>query len=273
LTLVLDFDGRTGVNAWAIDVTADPTSYAAGCDFIVMITTGTVGGVSAVGYPVAAFSIENRNGKANVTQWNSVNVVAPATAGIPDVNAKNLNNVSAAAITAINANLGTTQPINFTGTGASALAKGDAVDIGGVAQTGLDIAANYTAARATKLDNLDAAVTTRMATFTLPTNFSSLGIGVTGHISIVDTLTTYSGNTPQTGDLYAVMTGVNTELSSPPAITASIINMLKWLFTKAKNKRTQTSTTELLRNDADNAIIGTSVKSDDGTVFTRGKYS
>jgi hypothetical protein len=32
----------------------------------------------------------------NVTQWNSTNVSSPATAGIPDVNVKNINNVAAA---------------------------------------------------------------------------------------------------------------------------------------------------------------------------------
>ncbi len=36
-----------------------------------------------------------------------------------------------------------------------------------------------------------------------PTNFSSLGIGSGGHILNVDTLTTYTGDTPQTGDAYA----------------------------------------------------------------------
>lgn len=40
-------------------------------------------------------------------------------------------------------------------------------------------------------------------TQTFPTNFSSLGISVGGHISNVDTLTTYTGDTPQTGDSYA----------------------------------------------------------------------
>lgn len=38
---------------------------------------------------------------------------------------------------------------------------------------------------------------------TFPTNFSSLGIGSGGHIQNVDTLTTYTGDTPQTGDAYA----------------------------------------------------------------------
>lgn len=35
-----------------------------------------------------------------------------------------------------------------------------------------------------------------------PSNFSSLGIGASGHILIVDTLTTYTNDTPQTGDAF-----------------------------------------------------------------------
>jgi hypothetical protein len=70
---------------------------------------------------------------ANVAQWNGSAVAAPASAGIPDVNVKNMNNIAASAVTTINANLGTVQPLNFTGTGAGALVKGDTVDIAGVA--------------------------------------------------------------------------------------------------------------------------------------------
>lgn len=65
---------------------------------------------------------------ANVKQWTSSNVLSPATAGIPDVNVKNMNNVAATSITTINANQGTTQPINFTGTAGSALVKSDTID-------------------------------------------------------------------------------------------------------------------------------------------------
>ena len=36
-----------------------------------------------------------------------------------------------------------------------------------------------------------------------PVNFSALGISAGGHISNVDTLTTYTGDTPQTGDCFA----------------------------------------------------------------------
>lgn len=70
---------------------------------------------------------------ADVTKWNGTAVSTPATAGIPEVNVKNVNNVSASSVTTINANMGTTQPVNFTGTGASALAKSDVVDIAGAA--------------------------------------------------------------------------------------------------------------------------------------------
>lgn len=57
----------------------------------------------------------------------------PATSGIMDINVKNMNNVAATSITTINANQGTTQPVNFTGAGASALAKSDMVDVAGAA--------------------------------------------------------------------------------------------------------------------------------------------
>lgn len=70
---------------------------------------------------------------ASVTQWSGTNVATPATAGIPEVNVKNINNVSSSSVTTINANQGTTQPLNFTGTAGSALVKSDMVDIAGSA--------------------------------------------------------------------------------------------------------------------------------------------
>lgn len=82
------------------------------------------------GTPQASSSLPT---PANVTKWNGTTVATPATAGIPDVNAKNINNVATTSVTTINANQGTTQPINFTGTGASALAKSDMVDVAGAA--------------------------------------------------------------------------------------------------------------------------------------------
>lgn len=56
------------------------------------------------------------------------------------------------------------------------------------------------------LTNLDATISSRFAAASAPANFSSLGINSSGHLSRVvlcDTITTYTGNTPQTGDAYA----------------------------------------------------------------------
>ena len=58
-TLVVDLDGVTGLNSVKIQTT--DAFYAVGHDYSVVIATGTVGGVSAIGYVVGAFSIENRS--------------------------------------------------------------------------------------------------------------------------------------------------------------------------------------------------------------------
>jgi hypothetical protein len=64
-----------------------------------------------------------------------------------------------------------------------------------------------------------------------------------------------------------------TELSAVPGVTASMLAALEWVFLLSRNKINQTSTTQTIRNDADSATIGTSVVSDDGTTFTRGKLT
>lgn len=60
---------------------------------------------------------------------------------------------------------------------------------------------------------------------------------------------------------------------SAPSTTASIVTKLNWVFTLAKNKILQTENTQTIRNDADTADIATASVSDDGTTFTRGKFS
>jgi len=55
VTLTVDFDGHTGLHSVAID-TSD-AFYTAGSVFDVVITTGTVSGISAVGDVVGTFSL------------------------------------------------------------------------------------------------------------------------------------------------------------------------------------------------------------------------
>ena len=63
------------------------------------------------------------------------------------------------------------------------------------------------------------------------------------------------------------------DIASVPAMTASALSGLNWLFALARNKRTQTATTETVYKDDGSTSLATSTKSDDGTTFTRGKYS
>lgn len=53
----------------------------------------------------------------------------------PSVNVSTINAVATTSVTTINANQGTTQPVNFTGTGATAYVKGDTIQIEGTDAT------------------------------------------------------------------------------------------------------------------------------------------
>jgi hypothetical protein len=66
ITLTVDFDGVTGLNNVRVAATSG-NGYTTGTNVALIITTGTVDSVSAVGYKVAEFSI-GRAGTSNVTQ-------------------------------------------------------------------------------------------------------------------------------------------------------------------------------------------------------------
>lgn len=84
VSLTVDLDGVTGLNQAVVDTSADGTFYSAGSDFSVVITTGTVGGTSVVGYVVGTFSIENRNDKADVREFGGS--AGTFSGGRPEVN-------------------------------------------------------------------------------------------------------------------------------------------------------------------------------------------
>lgn len=65
---------------------------------------------------------------------------------------------------------------------------------------------------------------------------------------------------------------VTAEPAGPPAFGGTLKGAISWLLALGRNKITQTATTQLVRNDADSATIGTSTVSDDGTTATRGKF-
>jgi hypothetical protein len=83
VTLTVDYDSRTGLQHVAIDTSTDGTFYAAGNDFDVVITAGTVNGISVVGQVVGSFSLANRSALRPATAGRTLVVDA---AGLADAN-------------------------------------------------------------------------------------------------------------------------------------------------------------------------------------------
>lgn len=86
-----------------------------------------------------------------------------------------------------------------------------------------------------------------------------------------------SGNV--TGSVGSVTGALNTltvdavaESAAVPAANANLKDKINWLATLARNKRTTTTTTETVRNDADSGNIATAAVSDDGTTATRAEW-
>lgn len=83
-TLSVDFDGRTGFHH--VRVATTDAFYASGNDFDVVITTGTVDGVSVVGRVLAHFSIENRSALRPTTAGRTLDIASTGEAGLDFAN-------------------------------------------------------------------------------------------------------------------------------------------------------------------------------------------
>lgn len=81
ITLSVDFDGVTGMNNVRI-VATTANGYTSGSNFQIVITTGTVGGTSVVGYVVGSFSINARAALRPTTAGRTLDVSAGGEAGV-----------------------------------------------------------------------------------------------------------------------------------------------------------------------------------------------
>jgi hypothetical protein len=91
------------------------------------------------------------------------------------------------------------------------------------------------------------------------------------NIGAPTTVVALSGTTTKT--LSDLTSTAQTELAAVPASTANLGDMIKWIFLVARNKITQTSTTQIVKANDSSTTVASSTVSDDGTTFTRGKYS
>jgi hypothetical protein len=115
---------QSTTNADAVDITGNGT----GSGMVVKSGSGATGdGVKMISQATAGNGLTLTHNGSSVYDLN-----AQTTNGL-QVNTTAINSVSASSVTTINANQGTTQPLNFTGTGASALVKVDVDDWNGTA--------------------------------------------------------------------------------------------------------------------------------------------
>lgn len=114
--------------------------------------------------------------------------------------------------------------------------------------------------------NLDATISSRMATYTQPTGF----LAATFPTTVASPTNITAGTITTLTDLTTTTFG---ESAGVVAATATLKDMIVWMKTLARNKITQTATTQTLRNDADSGSIATSTDSDDGTTLIRGKWT
>jgi hypothetical protein len=96
----------------------------------------------------------------------------------------------------------------------------------------------------------------------------------TGTQDVIPTVTTLTGNTAQTGDVYAALTGAQAEPGQgAPAANASVLTKIAYLFKGWRNKKTQTATTFSLFNDDAATVDQKATTSDDGTTATVGEVA
>jgi hypothetical protein len=82
VSVTVDYDTVAGLNQATI-VATSANGYEAGKSYDLVITTGTVGGVSVVGEVVFSFTVEAAWNEADVTKWLGTTVATPTTAGVP----------------------------------------------------------------------------------------------------------------------------------------------------------------------------------------------
>lgn len=105
-------------------------------------------------------------------------------------------------------------------------------------------------------------------------------VGSIGKLCVDNINATISSRAPEAaGNVAAIkavtdqLTAAQTEPAAVPASNASPLAKLGWLFMLGRNRITETASAQKVRNDANNADVGTSAQSDDGTTYTRGVWS
>lgn len=232
----------------------------------------------------------------SVVQWTGTNVASPDTAGYPKTTLKTGTgagevNLSSGTVTLTDASL-TAAKIADDAITAAKIANG-AIDAATFAAGAIDAAAIATdaigsaeisAAAVTKIQSglsvLDAAAVRTaigLATANLDTQLAAIAgyidTEIASIISSIAALNNLSAAQVKTQVVAALNTDTYAEPSSVPAATATLVAKIGFLMALARNKITQTGTTQTLYADDGSTTVATAAVSDDGTTATRSEFA
>jgi hypothetical protein len=275
ITLTTDFDTRTGLNHVRI-VASGANGYAAGSNYDVVITAGTVDSVSVVGEVVGSFSIE-RTGAALALLKDATFGLAAIETLVDELESRltaaragyldNINNATLAgasfptdpadqslviaATDAIMTRLGA--PVGASVSADIAAVQGDTDNI----QTRLPVALvggrMDASVGAMAADVLTAAALAADAVTEIQSGLSTLSAAQV-NAEVVDALNVDTYAEPGQGT---------------PAATATLAAKINYLFKAWRNRTTQTATQYSLYGDDATTIHHKATVSDDGTTFDR----
>jgi hypothetical protein len=183
---------------------------------------------------------------ASVTQILGTAAATPATAGVLEVNVKNFNNLAAVALPLVPTTAGRTLDVSAGGEAGLDWANiGSPTTAQNLSATNIDV------------DQVVASVAGAVGSVTGAVGSLAAQAKADVNAEVVDALAT---------DTYA-------ESAAVPAATSTLAAGIVWLRTLARNKITQTATTQLVKADDGTTTVGTSTVSDDGTTATRGEFA
>jgi hypothetical protein len=104
-------------------------------------------------------------------------------------------------------------------------------------------------------------------------------VKISGHSGAADNAqsmfdgTGYAGGTTKLQVVDTILDQTNAELSSVPNSAGTLRQMIQFLFTYFRNKKTVTASTETLFKEDASTSLGTATLDDNGTTYTRGEMS
>lgn len=282
VTITVDHDAVVGLNRANVVATA-ANGYEAGKTYTVVITTGTVGGVSVVGEVVGTFTIDRGAALRPTVASRTLDIAATGEAGVDFGNilgTLDAANIGTDAITAAK--------IAANAIGASELATdaiGDAqIATGAIASTAFAAGAINAAAIATDAITAAKIAADAIGASELATDaIGSAQLATTAVNEIRDAIlsdaTTFAGaNIDATISSRATPAQVNTEVSDvlktdtvtlpgqlAPPLTPTFEEMISWLYKTFRNRKTQTATQWSLLADDESTVDAKATTSDDGT--------